>query len=95
VTAGGTLSGAVTDAAGRPRAGLDLRIYSDRSRTHRYASTGPDGCFEADGLFPTRYTIDVNSSPTRYPAIGQVTIEAGKTTRANLKMNAAAVPDGR
>lgn len=88
---GGHIEGLLKDAkTGQPLKTLDLRImtptksHGHGSTFHAYATTDDEGRFRTITLYPGEYDVEANSSTLDYPVIGQVKVEAGKTSTANF-----------
>jgi hypothetical protein len=87
MTLAGHVDGILKDAkTGQPIKNLDLRLMypintrGHGSTFHTYATTDGEGRFRSDSLFPGEYDVDVNSSLMRFPMLGRVKVEPGKTT---------------
>ncbi|MEM9558617.1 MAG: carboxypeptidase-like regulatory domain-containing protein [Acidobacteriota bacterium] len=64
----GSIAGTLTDSAGAPVSGAEVRVY-DRSLGELYDAidvTGPSGTFQLDGLWPEEYFVDVFDPLGRY-----------------------------
>ncbi|MCI0335751.1 MAG: carboxypeptidase regulatory-like domain-containing protein [Planctomycetes bacterium] len=95
MTRGGKISGVVLHPdSDQPVPKLDLRIYNgfdegkETGDFHVYATTGDDGSFTSEPLFPGRYVIDINDNnfagQSPYPKIGHADVRPGETTNLRI-----------
>jgi beta-lactamase regulating signal transducer with metallopeptidase domain len=95
MTRGGKVRGIVVDAeSGKPVPELNLRIHNgfitgkENGTFHVNVTTGADGTFLSEPIFPGQYVIDINDGnyqgKYRYPKIGKAEVRAGESTELRL-----------
>ncbi len=72
-----TIEGLVTDGAGRPLAGAEVRGFCEATRTWAHVQTGPGGTFRLEGLGPGSYVLSVWKRG--YQGQDRPEVEAGAT----------------
>jgi hypothetical protein len=90
----GAIEGVLLQATTGAPIAENLRIFTGGPNAMhflRYATADERGRFAERGLFPGVYTIDVNSGNLRYPILGTVRVEAGKTAKVELRWDEAGV----
>ena len=81
----GTLTGTVTDKHGTPLAGTEVTAKNLANQQSTSATTGPQGAFRIDNLFPAEYEITFNAKGFTSKT-DKVKIKAGKTEKVHAKL---------
>src|SRR5687767_11121259 len=88
----GTIAGVVRDSAGGVMSGVQLHVISVATRSVRMITSGEQGEYSVPALLPGIYELNVEAVGFQR-IVRAATVEAGTTTRADLKLRLGDLSD--